>query len=133
MNKHIKNQQTLSREFLTFFEEGNDEVIKKLQKLDSTSTPSIFILLEEMNNLSNESKAQMSYFIRELNFSNEILEVVKNENIINKESTNFNHKCNGLIRFSFIIFKYFNISKLEDFTYSHLEIVKRSLIDEDNF
>lgn len=133
MSKQLEDQNQLAREILLLAEQHNVDAIQRLKLLSTKESPSLFVLLEVLNSLSNEAKALMTEHARDKPFAKSVVNVVIKNKLININGSAWNGYRNGIIRLSLVLSKYFGISNLSDFTFEHWEVLLQALVDESNF
>lgn len=133
MNKQLEEQTQLAREILQLTKQHNVAAIQRLKLLTTEESPSLFVLLEELNSLSNEAKALITEHAKDKPFAKSVIDVIIKNKLININGSAWNGYRNGIIRLSFALSEYFGISHLSEFTFEHWEVLLQALVDESSF
>lgn len=133
MSKHREKQDQLAREVLLFPEQSNTDAIEKLKELCTEERPSLFVLLEALHDLSKEVKASLSDYAKDTPFAKSVIDVVISKKLININGSSWTTYRNSIIRFSFVLSKYFGITHINEFTFEYWEVLLKALVDEASF
>lgn len=125
-----QRQSELAREFILFIEQENESVIEELRSLDNDLSPSLTKILTAFDELPHSSKITFTILASENEFAQNAISIAIKHGVLKPESSAYNGYRNGLITFSFLVGKYFELTKLTELTNNIWANVARALIGD---
>lgn len=132
MLKKSEEAAKIAKKILLFPEQDASTDLVKLEKINLVETPSLTVILYELNGLDNDAKAALTDYAKHLPFAKSVVDVIVRHRIINIEGAGWNAYRNGVIKLSFVLYKYFSVSHIRDFTLEKWQVLREAVICESN-